>query len=67
MDWKAILHKGILRGGICILLSAAIVLGLVLPGKIFGILLYILPAVVGFLFILDFRVKKPDLMKPFRK
>jgi hypothetical protein len=32
MDWKVILHKGILRGGICILLSAAIVLGLVLPG-----------------------------------
>ena len=32
MDWKAILHKGFLRGGICILLSAAIILGLVLPG-----------------------------------
>ena len=32
MDWKTIIHKGILRGGICILLSAAIVLGLVLPG-----------------------------------
>ena len=32
MDWKTILHKGILRGGICILLTAAIVLGLVLPG-----------------------------------
>ena len=32
MNWKAILYKGILRGGICVLLSAAIVLGLVLPG-----------------------------------
>lgn len=32
MDWKTILHKGILRGGICILLSAAMILGLVLPG-----------------------------------
>lgn len=32
MDWNAFLHKGILRGGLCILLSAAIVLGLVLPG-----------------------------------
>lgn len=32
MDWKSILHKGILRGGICLLLSAAIILGLVLPG-----------------------------------
>ena len=32
MDWKVILHKGILRGGICILLSAAMILGLILPG-----------------------------------
>lgn len=32
MDWKSILHKGILRGGICLLLSAAIILGLILPG-----------------------------------
>ena len=32
MNWKSILQKGILRGGICFLLSAAIILGLVLPG-----------------------------------
>ena len=32
MDWKSILQKGILRGGICMLLSAAIVMSLVLPG-----------------------------------
>ena len=32
MDWRSFLYKGILRGGICILLSAAIILGLVLPG-----------------------------------
>lgn len=32
MDWKAILHKGALRGGICFLLTAAIIMGLVLPG-----------------------------------
>lgn len=32
MDWTSILYKGILRGGICLLLSAAIALGLVLPG-----------------------------------
>ena len=32
MDWTSILYKGILRAGICLLLSAAIVLGLVLPG-----------------------------------
>ena len=32
MNWKSILQKGLLRGGICILLSTAIILGLVLPG-----------------------------------
>ena len=39
----------------------------VFPKKIFGILLYILPALVGFLFILDFRVKKPDMKKLFSR
>ena len=32
MNWNSLLQKGLLRGGICILLSVAIVLGLVLPG-----------------------------------
>ena len=32
MDWKSILRIGLLRGGISILLSAAIILSLVLPG-----------------------------------
>ena len=32
-----------------------------LPGKVFVVLLHILMAATAFLFILDFRVKKPDL------
>ena len=34
-----------------------------LPGKIFVAGLYILAAVTAFLFILDFKVRKPDLGK----
>jgi len=34
-----------------------------LPGKVFVIGLYILAAVTAFLFVYDFRVKKPDLCK----
>ena len=33
----------------------------VLPGKVFVVLLHVLMAVTAFLFVLDFRVKKPDL------
>ena len=33
MDWKAILHSGYLRGALCVLLIAAIVLGLWYPGS----------------------------------
>lgn len=36
-----------------------------LPGKVFVVVLHILMAVTSFLFILDFRVKKPDLSKLF--
>jgi len=32
-----------------------------LPGRVFVILLHVLMAVTAFLFVLDFRVKKPDL------
>jgi CDP-diacylglycerol--serine O-phosphatidyltransferase len=35
----------------------------VLPGKVFGILLHLVMAVTGFLFVLDFSVKKPDFSK----
>ena len=34
-----------------------------LPGRVFVVMLHILMAVTAFLFVLDFRVKKPDLSK----
>ena len=34
-----------------------------LPGKVFVVVLHILMAMTAFLFILDFRVKKPDFGK----
>lgn len=49
------------------LLPLVYLLRLLLPGKAFRVLLHILPAVTGFLFILDFRVKKPDVTKLFCK
>ena len=60
-------YRGLPVTTMSMLLPLVYLLRLLLPGNFFGILLYILPAVMGFLFILDFRVKKPDLMKPFRK
>ena len=39
----------------------------VLPGKIFRLVLHVVLAVTGFLFILDFRVRKPDLQKLLHK
>jgi hypothetical protein len=35
----------------------------VLPGKVFVVVLHVLMAVTAFLFVLDFRVKKPDFSK----
>ena len=49
------------------ILPLAYLLRLILPGKVFRILLYIVPALTGFLFILDFRVRKPDVKKLFCK
>jgi len=34
-----------------------------LPGKVFVVILHLLMAVTAFLFILDFRVKKPDISR----
>ena len=39
----------------------------VLPGKIFRLVRHVVLAVTGFLFILDFRVRKPDLQKLLHK
>ena len=60
-------YRGLPVTTMSMLLPLVYLLRLVLPGKIFRWILYILPAVVGFLFILDFRVKKPDVKKLFCK
>ena len=60
-------YRGLPVTTMSMLLPVVYLLRLVLPGKIFRWILYILPAVVGFLFILDFRVKKPDVKKLFCK
>ena len=39
----------------------------ILPRKVFTVLMHIVPAVVGFLFVLDFPLKKPDMKKLFSK
>ena len=60
-------YRGLPITSMSMILPLAYLLRLILPGKVFRWLLYILPALVGFLFILDFRVKKPNLAKLFSK
>ena len=60
-------YRGLPITTMSLLLPPVYLLRLILPGRIYRILLYILPALTGFLFILDFRVKKPDMKKIFCK
>ena len=60
-------YRGLPVTTMSMLLPVVYLIRLVLPGKVFRWILYILPAVVGFLFILDFRIKKPDMTKIFSK
>jgi len=60
-------YRGLPVTSASILLPAAFLLRLVLPPFYFLALLHVLMAVTAFLFILDFSVKKPDWLKPFRK
>ena len=60
-------YRGLPITSMSMVLPLVYLLRLILPGKVFRWLLYILPALVGFLFILDFRVKKPNLAKLFSK
>ena len=60
-------YRGLPITSMSMVMPLAYLLRLILPGKVFRWLLYILPALVGFLFILDFRVKKPNLAKLFSK
>ena len=60
-------YRGLPVTTMSILLPLVCLLRMILPGKVFRILLYIVPALTGFLFILDFRVRKPDVKKLFCK
>ena len=60
-------YRGLPITTMSMVLPIVYLLRLILPGKVFRVLLYILPALTGFLYILDFRVKKPDMKKLFCK
>ena len=60
-------YRGLPVTSASMLLPAAFLLRPVLPPFIFLVLLHVLVAVTAFLFILDFSMKKPDWLKPFRK
>ena len=60
-------YRGLPVTTMSMLLPPVFLLRMVLPGKLFRLLLHILPAAVGFLFILDFPLEKPDMTKIFSK
>ncbi len=60
-------YRGLPVTTMSMLLPPVYLLRFILPRKVFTILLHILPAVVGFLFILDFPLKKPDMKKLLSK
>ena len=60
-------YRGLPVTTMSMLLPPVFLLRMVLPGKLFRLLLHILPAAVGFLFILDFPLKKPDMTKIFSR
>lgn len=60
-------YRGLPVTTISMLLPPFYLLRSILPAQIFVIALHILMAAVGFLFILDFRVRKRDLTKVFSK
>jgi len=60
-------YRGLPVTSISIILPIFYILGELIPQNMFVVVLYIMLAVVGFLFILDFRVRKPDwdkMLKP---
>ncbi len=60
-------YRGLPVTSISMLLPPFCLLRLVLPESLFLLLLHVLMAVVAFLFVLDFPIKKPDVTKLFRK
>jgi CDP-diacylglycerol--serine O-phosphatidyltransferase len=60
-------YRGLPVTSISIVLPITYLVGTLLPEKLFVVMLYIMLAVVGLLFVVDFRVKKPDwdrMLKP---
>ena len=60
-------YRGLPVTSMSMILPPVSLLRFILPRKVFAILMHIVPAVVGFLFILDFPLKKPDMKKLFSK
>lgn len=56
-------YRGLPVTSISIIFPVIYVAGFILPASLFAVVLHILLAVVAFLFILDFSVKKPDWQK----
>lgn len=60
-------YRGLPVTSMSMILPPVYLLRFLLPKKLFTILLHIVPAIVGFLFVLDFPLKKPDMKKLFSK
>jgi CDP-diacylglycerol--serine O-phosphatidyltransferase len=54
-------YRGLPVTSISVILPLFFLLQYLIPDTVFGVLLYVLPAVVGFLFIFDFSLPKPGL------
>ena len=60
-------YRGLPVTSISMLLPPVYGLGQLLPDEVFLVVLHLLMAVTGFLFVLDFSVKKPQLGKLFKR
>jgi CDP-diacylglycerol--serine O-phosphatidyltransferase len=60
-------YRGLPVTTMSMILPPVYLLRFLLPRKVFTILMHIVPAVVGFLFILDVPIRKPDMKKLFSK
>lgn len=60
-------YRGLPVTSISMILPPVYLLRFLLPKKVFTILLHIVPSIVGFLFILDFPLKKPDMKQLFSR
>lgn len=56
-------YRGLPVTAISVILPAVYIVGMFVPNEIFVVLLHIMLAITTFLFVLDFRVRKPDWLK----